>query len=227
MKSFYIILMSLIISSTIFPQENSKKQNNYALSFGIAGNFTLDKFNGEIAVKKIIDDTHQLRLFLSPRIFTKNDEMNSFNSNNNITVTQDNEIRNYSIGVGADYLWTLITSEDINMFGGTGLVFTYGNNNFKVTSKSKSTSNVNDNNKFINETNNPFTNIGIRGTLGVEWKVTDKIGIHSEYLFTGSYNWSKSEIKSSRNDIDNPTKTRTASGISLGSGVLFGISIYF
>lgn len=52
MRSFYIILMSLIISSTIFSQENSKKQNNYALSFGIADNFRLDKFNGEIAVKK-------------------------------------------------------------------------------------------------------------------------------------------------------------------------------
>lgn len=223
MKLFYIILMSLIISSTIFSQENSKKTNNYALSFGIAGNFRLGAFNGDIAVKKIIDNTHQLRLFLSPRIFTKNDETNS--SNNNITVTNDNETRNYSIGVGADYLWTLITNEDITMFGGTGLVFTYGNNNFKVTSQSKF--NANDNNKFINETNNPFTNIGIRGTLGVEWKVTDKIGIHSEYLFTGSYNWSKSEIKSSRNVIDNPTKTRTSSGISLGSGVLFGISIYF
>ena len=216
MRSFYIILMSLIISSTIFSQENSKKQNNYALSFGIADNFRLDKFNGEIAVKKIIDNTHQLRFFLSPRILTSNQE-NKTSGNNSIQVR---ELRNYSIGVGADYLWTLITSEDINMFGGTGLAFTYGNNNDKVTV------NINGH-KSISETSNPFTNIGIRGILGVEWKVTDKIGIHSEYIFTGLYNWNKSEIKSSINNIDNPTTTRTSSGISLGSGVLFGISIYF
>jgi len=216
MKSFLIIIISLIISSPIFSQNSSEKQNNYAISFGIADNFRLDSFNGEIAVKKIINETQQLRLFLSPRILTNNQEDKISGSNS----TSDRELRNYSLGMGADYLWTLIKSEDINMFGGTGLVFTYGKNYSKLTNNSNGSKNN-------RETNSRFTNIGIRGTLGVEWKVTDKIGIHSEYILTGSYTWGKSESKSSTNNIDDPTHTQTSSGTSLGSGVLFGISIYF
>jgi len=214
MKSFFVILLSIIMCSIIYSQEDSAN-SNYALSFGIADNFRLDRFNMDIAVKKIIDDTHQLRLFLSPRVSTRDDEEKMSENNQ----TRKIELLSYSLGIGADYLWLLIASEDINMFGGTGLVLTYGNRN------EKQTANI-DSNRSINETDSPFTNIGIRGTLGVEWKVTDRIGIHSEYLLTGSYNWNKSETKSSINDIDNPTRTITSSGISLGSAVLFGISIY-
>lgn len=154
-------------------------------------------------------------MFLSPRISTVNDE-DIITENNQ---DQERESLIYSIGVGTDYLWTLITNEDINMFAGTGIILTYGNHNAKVT--------VNTNgDKNINEINNPSANIGIRGTLGVEWKVTTNIGIHSEYLYTGSYNWSKAEIKSSINGVNNPIRTRTSTGFSFGSGVLFGVSIY-
>jgi hypothetical protein len=199
----------------IYSQENSSSPK-YALSFGIADNFRLDKFNMDFAFKKIIDETHQLRFFLSPRISTNNQEVNT---SGNIQ-TQESKLLNYSLGVGVDYLWTLMSNEDINMFGGTGLVFTYGNNN------NKSTDNYSNGDKINNEVNNPYINLGIRGIIGVEWKVSKKIGIHSEYLFTGSYNWDKSESISSVNGVDNPTSTRTSSGISLGSGVLFGVSIY-
>ena len=215
MKSFFVIVMSLIMCSSIYSQEDSTHPN-YALSFGIANNFRLDKFNMDIAVKKNIDNNHQLRLFLSPRIYTNNTE----NKTSGINPTSESKSFHYSMGIGADYLWTLMNNGDISMFGGTGLVFTYGNNNDKMTS-----TNINGNKSFV-ERNTPSLNIGIRGILGVEWKVSKKIGIHSEYLLTGSYNWNKTESKSSFNDINNPTITSTSSGISLGTGVLFGVSIY-
>ena len=215
MKSFFVIVMSLIMCSSIYSQEDSTHPN-YALSFGIANNFRLDKFNMDIAVKKIIDNNHQLRLFLSPRISTNNADNEISGSNQ----TSESKLSNYSIGIGADYLWTLIKNGDVSMFGGTGLVFTYGKNNRKMTSTK-----INGDKSF-SESNAPFTNIGIRGTLGVEWKVSKKIGIHSEYLLTGSYNWNKTETHSSFNGINNPTITSTSSGISLGTGVLFGVSIY-
>ncbi len=213
MKSSFVVVMSLMFCSLIYPQDSTSNPK-YALSFGIADNFQLDRFNMDIAAK-IIDDTHQLRLFLSPRISSSNEKQEVSNNSQN----QERELFNYSLGVGADYLWKLMTNKDINMFGGTGLIFTYGSRNEKVTS-------IATNNKATNELNNPYTNIGIRGILGVEWKVTSNIGIHSEYLVTGSYNWNKLESKSSFNGVDNPTVTRKSSGITLGSGVLFGVSIY-
>ena len=216
MKSLSIFVMSLILCSLLYSQENSSDPQ-YALTFGIADNFRLDRFNMDIAVKKIIDETHQLRLFLSPRVYISDDEENTNGANQ----TQEREASSYSLGVGADYLWILITNEDINMFGGTGLVFTYEKGNEKFTTISEN------GDKNINERSIPTTSAGIRGTLGVEWKVSEKIGIHSEYLLNGSYGWSESENKSSLNGINNPIVSRSSKRISLSSGVLLGVSIYF
>ncbi len=200
--------------SLSYSQDSTK--HNWALSFGIADNFRLSSFNMDIAVKKIIDDEHQLRLFLSPRVWTNNQEQDA---NGSGQTSEDNRFE-YSIGIGADYLWILIIEGDINMFGGTGLVFTYDNNH------EKSNNTFDNGDKSFNEINASTVNIGLRGALGVEWKVSEKIGIHSEYLITGSYNWRKSEQKSSLNNLANPTSTYKSSGILLGTTVLFGISIY-
>ncbi len=214
MKPSLVIVISLIMCSLMYSQDSTK--HNWALSFGIADNFRLTNFNMDIAVKKIIDDEHQLRLFLSPRVSTNDQERNISGSSQ----TAENNNINYSLGVGADYLWILLNEENINLFTGTGLIFIYGNGHSKTTSTSTN------GDITISENNVPNLNAGIRGTLGVEWKVTEKIGIHSEYLLTGSYNWTKQEQKLSVNSVDNPTVTTKTTGISLGTGVLFGISIY-
>lgn len=215
MKASFFVLMSLFTCSLIYPQENQINPK-YALSFGITDNFRLDSFYMDIAVKKIIDESNQLRLFLSPRISIRNqDETVSGDIQ-----SQEAESSSFSLGIGADYLWILLTNEDINMFGGTGLIAGYG------IEKSDLTTINNDGSKSISEISSPSTSIGIRGTLGVEWRVSQKIGIHSEYLVTGLYMWNKSEKKSSSMGEDNFTATRTATQISLSSGVLFGISIY-
>jgi hypothetical protein len=124
------------------------------------------------------------------------------------------------LGIGADYLWILLTNEVINMFGVTGLIVIYGIDKSDVANTNA------DGTKSISEITSPYTSLGIRGTLGVECKVSEAIGIHSEYLVTGSYIWNKSELKSSTNGIDNPTITRKLSSVILSSGVLFGVSIY-
>ncbi len=215
MKSFWVLIISLILCTSTFSQEKSEN-NNYALSFGIADNFRLDKFNMDFAAKKIIDENHQLRLVLSPRISISNVE-NEGEINNQI---REDKSTNLSLGVGADYLWILFTDEDINMFTGTGLMLTYG---YIKTKRTSST----DYETQKHEAAKPSTKFGIRGTIGVEWMVSKKIGIHSEYLFTGSYNWNKIENKSSYNGIENPTVKSTSDSISLTSAVLFGISVYF
>jgi len=217
MKSLYVVLISLIMCSLMFAQDSTK--HNWALSFGIADNFRLTNFNMDIAVKKIIDDEHQLRLFLSPRIYTRDEDQSSTNSNQ----TSNFDHVEYSLGVGADYLWILTKNNDFNLFGGTGLVLTYGNLNDKSTSEYDNGNGIDES---ISETNTPSISAGMRGILGVEWKVSEKIGIHSEYLLKGIYTWYKIERKSSLNGIDNPNQTSKISSISLGSSVLFGISIY-
>lgn len=215
MKSSFIVMLSLVLCSLLYSQENTSN-SRYALSFGIADNFRLDRFNMDIAVKKIISDNNQIRLFLSPRLTMRNNDETISGS------IQSQEIKtvNLSMGAGADYLWTLLKNEEVKMFGGTGFIATYG-----IDKNDRTTTNID---RIISksETNSPFINIGIRGTLGVEWKVSKSIGIHGEYLVTCSYNWSKSETITSLSGNSTPTITSKSSGLALFTGVLFGVSVY-
>lgn len=99
------------------------------------------------------------------------------------------------------------------MFSGTGVIISYG------VLTNKTTNITPDNNKLINEVKNPNYSFGIRGTIGVEWKVKKNIGLHSEYMLGASYQREKSEdLSNSENKTDI---------FSLKSWVLFGVSIYF
>jgi hypothetical protein len=204
MKATYVLIVSIILCSTLFAQE----QNKYALSFGIADNFQLSSFNGQIAAKKIINDTHQLRVFLSP----------SFSANNSDSNTESEEAMKtfyFSLGIGADYLRILIKNNKINLFAGPGLGISFQSNKSEHrdnTIKSTSVDNRID--------------LALRGVLGVEWKVTNQIGIHCEYLLIGAYIRNSGHIKSEGDMITDQPKT-TSSFLSLGPGVLFGVSVYF
>ncbi len=208
-----VILVAFIGVTTMYSQEKAVSPK-YALSFGMAGNFTLDKFNGSIAVKKIIDDEHQLRLFLLPSLFSTDDQSNEEWSNDK----KSRQYLSFSLGVGVDYLWTLLKDDNINMFGGTGFSFSHGYYRDKTISQNSSGI------ESIQESRNPSISCGIRGVLGVEWMVSKKIGIHSEYLLTGLYSWQKSMYTS--NILNNHDRTTIGNKISLSSGVLFGVSIY-
>lgn len=213
MKTFMVILLGFIGVTTLCAQEKPASPK-YALSFGIAGNFTLNKFNGSIAVKKILDDTHQLRLFLSPSISSSKEETD----NESFIKKETRESVDLSLGIGADYLWMFLNDEDFNMFGGTGLSFTYGYyRNKRVTPTSTGGENILD-------STIPSISMGVRGILGVEWMVSKRIGIHSEYLLSGFYDWDKTMSRS--NSLANPDRTTIGNRISLSSSVLFGVSIY-
>ena len=217
MKSILVTVVCLTICTTLYPQ--SKTSNpKYALSFGITDNFSLDKFNMDIAVKKIFDEDHQLRVFLSPR-FIRNE--NEIESQNGFGINDSEDVlTEYSLGIGVDYLWILKTSENINLFSGTGLSYSFGQHEEKSTTG----------NEYSEEMNTSSTDLGVRGTLGVEWKITEKIGIHSEYLFTTSYYWDKSETKYpfwlNEYEFSLSTTTSKQSKLHISTIVLFGISIY-
>lgn len=217
MKVLFSLILSIILCTSIFAQEITN-DSKYALSFGIGSNLTLNSFNMDIAAKKVFSSGNQLRLFLSPRFESRNTEDELGVS----IYTTEIESNNYSIGLGADYLWTLLRNEDISMYAGPGLVFRYGKTDNKSTSETFE--------GYIrkDEQKQRYNEFGIRGALGVEWKVTKKIGIHSEYILTSLFQASKSEstVEDNRpNTVSEPVTRKTAS-LFLNSGVLFGLSVY-
>lgn len=215
MKTIYALLFTVLFTLPLYSQGNNSKPG-YALSFGIADNFKLDNFAFDLAVKKILDDKSQLRFFLSPRVTVNNSEETAQNN-----IKNEQNVSNYSIGIGADYIWIITNNDDINFFGGGGIIFSAGNE------KNEKTLTDSAGRKNVIETKIPKWGAGLRGTLGVEWRVSDKIGLHSEYLFTALYSWDKFETSASLNGVNSPIVTKESSRFSLGSQVLFGVSIYF
>lgn len=206
MKTFNAIILSIILFSLAHGQEDYIPAK-YALSFGIGDNFTLKKFNSSIGAKKILDEKHQIRLFISPGL-----SVNHTTYEDDGQETSDNRTQNYSLGLGTDYLWVLLSNYNVNLFAGSGLFVAGGYN------KSKNISYLSDN-ETISESFQTMVQGGLRGILGVEWRVSSNIGIHSEYLLAATVSRRKTENKTTA-DISN------LNSINVSSSVLFGISLY-
>ena len=218
MKTLTAFILTIILFTTVYSQE--EKERNYALSFGIGENFTLRSFNMDFAVKKILDECHQIRLFLSPSVSKNNFE----NTVVNLHGTQkDNEdMVGYSLGIGIDYLWQLASKDGFAMYSGAGIDGRFGNSTKTETQATEI--------KTISETTFQNWGVGLRGILGVEWMVNDRIGIHAEYVASASYMWGKNENKYTSHEVPgtvNPTiSTHTNNIFTLSSFVLFGLSVY-
>jgi hypothetical protein len=215
MKAIYVVLISLFISAQIYSQSDSSK-SCYALSFGISNNFTLTNLDADIAVKKVLDNSDQIRLLFSPRVLSTAATYDKNYDNDDYIY----ERTSYSVGIGADYLWNLVKEDDFQMFGGSGVIFSLGNNLVNETNVHIDTLNT------IYESWSPVYGVGLRGSLGVEWKVSKRIGIHCEYLMTVLYNYQKLEEKETNYGMSNPVETETYERVILGSRVLFGLSVY-
>ena len=211
MKLLKIFVLSTLISTFAFAQDNLPN-NGYALSFGISQNFTLSDFDGYIAFKKIFNGGNQLRFLLRPEYTHKN---SSIEDNQNIYDKIETTANGLSLSIGADYLWRVLQNNNVQMYGGGGVLVGYGNSKTEQT-KTYSDSTLTSTSK-IN-----FWTLGIRGILGAEWLVTKNIGLHAEYILNFKYNNSKTDaIQDS-----NPSGSRKNDEFSLGQSVFFGISFY-
>jgi hypothetical protein len=212
MKSLLFMFL-ILITSFVYSQEK-ESESHYALSFGIRENFTLDRFNGDIAFK-IVNNTHQWRLFISPDFAILNSDEKIDTSDH--LVQTDTDV--FSIGIGADYLWTILRKDDLSMLAGTGITGSYGKQHEKRTRNDF-------NGDFIEEEmDGPVISAGVRGILGIEWMVSDNIGIHTEYLMTLFYQ--RISIDMTRN-LNNAAVIieRDVQRIYLNNSVLFGVSFY-
>lgn len=216
MKALTTIILSIILCTSVYSQEESKEQK-YALSFGIGNNFTLTNFNMDIAVKRILDDSRQIRLFLSPRFSSGRTE----GVTNTNTSSSENTNVSYTFGLGVDHLWRLASKKEFNMYGGGGVAGYYGNDGDNEVILKYPTGSTN-----FSGSNSPFWSVAIRGILGVEWKVSEGIGIHSEYVLYLSYQWRKTETTTSVGTLRPSVNTSKSTRVGLISNALFGISIY-
>lgn len=128
MKTVYTLLLALFLFSFMYGQEKVSP-DQYALSFGIGDNFTLKKFNASIAVKKIRDEKHEIRLFISPELSASRVEQEDEGE-----LISEHKTQNSSLNIGTDYLWILLRNSSVNLFTGAGLFAGYGYNKLNIVS---------------------------------------------------------------------------------------------
>jgi opacity protein-like surface antigen len=209
MKTALGVIVSLLLSSFVSAQSDTSN-SRYALTFGISDNFTLSKFHMDIALKKMLENSNQLRFFISPSIDTYNSSVEDS------VLVSENDLKGFVLGVGTDYLWKLIKKDGFIMYGGSGLMFSF-------TSYSNESSFSNNKNE---EDRTGFT-AGLRGILGTEWFIRKNISVHAEYLMYLSYSWNKNERKLTANGQQLPIVKEKSNALSMTTLVLFGLSVYF
>lgn len=216
MRTILLLILSFNFFTQVYSQ-NIPLDHNYALVFGISNNFTIEKFNLNIAGKLIIDETKELRLLFSPSVNTSSNESTSGLTGDVIKVVDS---WSHSFKIALDHIWTLKTSGDFALFSGVGLAVSLYNQTVETTDEPNGKNWLEE-----NETNS--IGGGIRGTIGSEWHVNDNIGIHGEYILSGMYFKQETGTKLSREGRITPAGSTISKGFELDSEVLFGVSIYF
>ncbi|MCK6613803.1 MAG: hypothetical protein L6Q47_06160 [Ignavibacteriaceae bacterium] len=214
MKSLFLFCALLLFTGSGFPQD-SVFTPKYAISFGIGENFTLTKFNGEIAVKRIFANSDQLRLFISPNAEINDAEYSTQPSNRFHGGTD------YSISVGADYIWVVKSHTSVHLYSGAGLAYLYHKTTLTEDAAPDYISHRHSESKRILHQGR------VRGILGTEWKVSDEFGIHCEYIVNFSYGSDKYNEKITQTTTPDQIAESIKNSAMLTSAVLLGLSLYF
>lgn len=216
MKSRLVVLVLFLFTCSALPQD-SVFTPKYALSFGIGQNFTLTKFNGEIAVKTILSNSDQIRILLQPVYDATTSDYPELTNYSFQTL----ENSQFSLGLGADYLWLISSNRDISISAGPGLSILYH------SAFEKRRNYAGEGAYQITETKQYRTGIELRGTFLAEWKVSEMIGIHSEYRLGFSYGNDKILSRYVVTGFSDSSSEIKTNHLAITSIVVFGLSVYF
>ncbi|MCK6613804.1 MAG: hypothetical protein L6Q47_06165 [Ignavibacteriaceae bacterium] len=213
-KSLRLLLIFFICAVPLFAQDSADTPN-YALSFGISSKFKLTQYSGQIAVKKILENSDQIRLFINP--FYEFSDYNSvhYNSPNEFQLNSSQ----WSINAGADYLWTAFKTDELLFYIGPGLSFYFSDQSGRQPLILYQ--------MLYSESESVSYSAGVRGIIGTEWKVTQSIGLHSEYILLGLWNKSKTTEKRFEEETLARTLNYSEEHTIFESRLLFGLSVYF
>lgn len=216
MKSLFLFCALLLFAGSGLPQD-SVYTPKYAISFGIGQNFTLTKFNGEIAFKKIMSNSDQVRILFQPFYDSyTNDLPEQLNYS-----TQTLENNRFEVGLGTDYLWQVSYYRDISVFAGPGVSIFY-----RYAFEKRKNNAVSGSSQTY-ETEQHRTGIELRGTISAEWKVSEMIGIHCEYRL--GFSQSSDKIINRTLLTGNPDSSyeQGIKRFGIASIAIFGLSVYF
>jgi len=195
--------------------QNSLKKNSLSMQFGIAANFSLQAFNDySISVKYHISRKSAVRFGVGGNYSDKS------GTTQNDTVTRDLFQYSYNYTFDLAFLFYLNPFSSVNIFFGTGPIYT---RNF---SKEKSSS-YDNNTVYYNEIET--WGVGPKLVAGGEWFFLKKLSLFAEYeayYSFGKYNRYSKETTLSTGEFHNYNINQNVT-LFKGNTARLGLSIYF
>jgi hypothetical protein len=233
MKPWFRLLTATVLL-TIAPRlagaAEPLEPGSWSAQFSVQPNFTLGSFSGTLlSLKRHYGGGHAIRFGVSFGISDRgDDQVSSFtNPSFGASQTSGEDGNTWSVGVNGSYFWYSGGDGPIRAFWGGGpFVGLSGNGSDRNT---------------INSTSTPSTDsttvtydsdgwqVGLGGSLGVEWLVAKRVGLFAEYGASLSY-LSFTEKRTATTTQGPTTDTsehdfhRTEFG---GAGARLGLSAYF
>ncbi len=226
------ILMLLLTASLSGADQRAGSKG--AIMFGFKDYYRLNSFDGtSLSYKKMIDEHNEYRFsisltgeYISPE--TENSSVYNVISQDTVLLSSGGYSRKDNalyMNLGAYRIWHQKNDHRVNFYCGAGPYLWYSYSYHQTQEKDY-------NKNEIDETTRTSIAAGLRGLLGAEVKVMDRVSVHGEYRSSMSYGKSSTEYKESweyTDKSDNGFDKRETETLSFyfGGTTLFGVSLYF
>lgn len=211
------IIFSFLITVSLYSQSTEAVKylhdSSQCIQFGI-DNLSLRTFNQKgISYKMHLSENNALLFGVKLAGSTTTEEMHTKKYSHDTLISAKTErydpLPSINIECSAEYIWYFPTGSDLFLFMGGGPDFRYDQREYTYSFHKN-------------------WSAGLIGTIGVEWFVSQKISIHSEYYVSAYYNFSKSNDWSPSYSTSDYRIDEKSTSFNLQSGnVLFGLSVYF
>lgn len=229
-----IRLLVAVLSLTAVPRlagaAEALAPGSWSTQFSVQPNFTLGTFSGSLlSLKRHLGSGNAIRFGLSFGISDRTDDQVASLTYPTLgsSQTAGEDGNSWSLGLNASYFWYSSGDAPIRAFWGGGpFIGLSGNGSERKTINSTT-------NQSTDSTTITFDSdgwqVGLAGSLGVEWLVAKRVGLFAEYGAGLSY-FSFTEKRTATITQNSSTETakhdfhRTEFG---GNGARFGLSAYF
>jgi hypothetical protein len=234
MKTQLIVLVLVVL---LFSMSNAQEKadtlkifKTNSLQFRVYDFISLSSFKGAlISYKYHCSEKNAWRFGISLRgnSGSQNDERNNYYADSTL-LDQKRSLNHWNIQLIAQYLNYLNVKDEIKLFYGIGPFLGLSINNYNTDKVNTFGTTVVYEKKRINEN----YQIGITGSLGIEWFFRKNMSLHAEYGFNAYYYIDNDEYQRIYDYSTDPDRLEERKVESNGWGIddtsaLLGLSVYF
>ena len=215
-----VLVLALALPATA---DTLSRSGGHALLFGIDNWLSVEEFQGAtVSYQRFISDNVAWRVGVGIDLYYSTGEYQEGNWGTSHEGYGAGDTETWSHSLSFVSQWLVFRGDRISAFYGGGPYLSYGR------SRSERPNLSGDDWILYWDDSETYT-IGLQGTLGTQWTVTDWLALHAEYRVVGGYRHSSEEHRRvvSEGDFSAVASRTTSEGLIFDTmNVRFGMSIY-